>query len=764
MAHIKSRKHPAARSVAPGAKAATVLTGLVALSLPLHAQTAPTLPQVTVKGESAADYKSEQLASPKFTQPLVDTTQTVTVIKDTVLKEQTASTLTEALRNVPGVGTFNIGENGRMNTGDAISMRGFDSSNSIFVDGIRDLGNVTRDVFNIDQIEVIKGPSGTDYGRTAASGSINLVTKQPKLEDSFDASLGVGTGSYKRSTVDWNKSLTGLPGAALRLNVVGEDSGVAGRDTVKNKKWGVAPSLALGLGTDSRIYIDLLHVKQNNIPDGGVSTVGLKGYNSSITNAAVRDYLNSHAVNPSNYYGTNGDFDHSTADMATLRVEHDFSGDTKLRNTLRWGRLSHDYQATAVMAPTAVGSDPLATTVARSGNNGDSINKILTNQTNLTTKLWTGAFEHDISTGLELTRETMDTTGWSSTVPATNLYAPDSSLAYTRTLNPFGDTTGKMDTYAVYAFDTLKLNKQWQLNGGVRLEHYKLKASYWNNVGTRTSPVYEAVSQQDSGNLFNWKVGALFKPADNGSIYLNYAIQLQPPGTVSGGDGITNANFIAPSVAGSSANDLNYDPQRTRTVELGTKWDLLGKKLLLTAALFRTELSNEIQADPVLSNVYYQDGKKTVQGLELGAVGQITPLWSVSSGFTIQHTKTNAATQTQTGTVSADGSNTLPFTPKTAFTLWSTYQVAPQFSIGGGARYMGSMKKARDGATVGPSSIPAYWVADAMVGYRVTRNLSLQFNVTNLFDKDYVASINRGGHRYYPGAERAYRLTANLDF
>ena len=289
MAYIKNRKHPIARSnpvaqTLATAKAATVLTGL-ALTLPLHAQTgtpgaAPTLPQVNVRGEASSDYKADSAGSPKFTQPLVDTTQSISVIKEQIMREQGATTLTEALRNVPGVSTFFVGENGNSNTGDAVYMRGFDSSSSIFVDGVRDLGSISRDVFNTEQIDVIKGPSGSDFGRSAPTGSINMVTKQPRLDDSFDASLGLGSGSYKRSTVDWNKKLEGFDGAAFRLNAMVQDAGVPGRDHVKNDRWGIAPSLALGLGTDNRAFIDLLHVKQKNTPDGGVFTLGLPGYTS----------------------------------------------------------------------------------------------------------------------------------------------------------------------------------------------------------------------------------------------------------------------------------------------------------------------------------------------------------------------------------------------------------------------------------------------------------------------------------------------------
>ncbi|MFN9472321.1 TonB-dependent receptor plug domain-containing protein, partial [Acidovorax sp.] len=165
--YIKSRKHPAAgarvNSVGMAAAAA-----LVALGMPAQAQTASsgTLPEVKVESAGDAGYKAGTVSSPKFTQPLLDTPQTISVVKEQVLREQAASTLTEALRNTPGASTFFLGENGNTSTGDAIYMRGFDSSSSIFVDGVRDLGAVSRDVFNIQQVEVVKGPAGTDNGRT----------------------------------------------------------------------------------------------------------------------------------------------------------------------------------------------------------------------------------------------------------------------------------------------------------------------------------------------------------------------------------------------------------------------------------------------------------------------------------------------------------------------------------------------------------------------------------------------------------------------
>jgi catecholate siderophore receptor len=184
-AYITSRKHPVGLVAA---------AAVAALGVSAQAQTAPaqTLKEVTVKAApDTAFTPAPQLSSPKFTQPLVNTTQTVSVIKEETIKQQGATTLTEALRSVPGAGAFYAGENGNTSTGDAVYMRGFDTSNSIYVDGVRDLGSISRDVFNTEQVEVTKGPASTDYGRSAPSGAINLVTKQPSRVDSFDASLGV---------------------------------------------------------------------------------------------------------------------------------------------------------------------------------------------------------------------------------------------------------------------------------------------------------------------------------------------------------------------------------------------------------------------------------------------------------------------------------------------------------------------------------------------------------------------------------------------
>lgn len=773
MAYIRSRKHskPVSCRLNPSLIALAVFTIPLAAQAQQSPQARPspngeqTLPEIKVNSVAEGPYKADVVSSPKFTQPLVDTPQTISVIKKEIIQEQGATTLTEALRNSPGVGTFSLGENGATNTGDAIYMRGFDTSSSIFMDGVRDLGSVTRDIFNIDQVEVFKGPAGADNGRGAPTGSINLVSKQPRLKEAYSGSIGVGSGDYKRVTADLNKPLNLEGGAAIRLNLLKEDSGVAGRDVVKNDRQGIAAGFGFGLKGNTRTYINYLHVDQKNKPENGVPTVGLPGYSSP---DPARPFISNAArLDPSKYYGTNGDFDDVTADMFTVRVEHDISPDTQLQNTTRYGKTSQNYLITGHMASSANlltpnPADPSSWLLAgRTSQMKDQTNEILTNQTNLTVKFNTGAIRHSLAAGVELTQEKQATIGYRAAslgiLPNINLYNPDPNLyrvGYKPTRNN-ADTQGQTDTASAYLFDTLALNPQWQITGGVRLDHYRTKykgalETTSRNAATYGVPVGTVVSldpQKVSGTLVNWKLGLLYKPTENSSVYVSHATSKQPPG---------GATFELNSTT-SSANNVSYDPQGTKTSEIGAKWDLLDNRLSLTAALYRTDVTNEVVQDSVGN--YSQTGKKRVQGVELGVVGAITPSWQVSAGYTSMNTEVTSGP-----VVTSDGSSGLPYTPKQAFTGWTTYKLPGGLTIGGGARYVDQLRRQSDGAVGTPNYAESYWVYDAVATYAVSKNMDLQLNIYNLTDKDYVASMMKAGYRYTPGIARSVRLTANIRF
>lgn len=775
MPPIKSRKHAVSRFNPGASLTAALFTGLaLGAALPAQAQSVggpaaddadqqkktTTLDKVEVKGEHKRQYSGE-ISSPKFTQPLVDTTRTVNVIGSDLFTEQGATTLTDVLRNSPGVGTFYVGENGNTATGDTIYMRGFDSSSSIYVDGVRDLGSISRDVFNIQQVEVTKGPAGSDYGRSAPTGSINLASKRASLAAANSASIAYGSTDQRRVSADFNTSMSAS--SAFRINLMAQDSGVPGRDMVENKRWGIAPSLAFGLDGNTRVHLNLLHVKQDNVPDGGVPTIGLPGYSSP--DPTRPQIASAPKVDSRNFYGTRSDYDEVTADMATLVVEHAFSETASLHNTTRWGRTSQDYLLTAWRAVAANLKTPnindVSTwTVTRDiPTFKDQRNTILTNQTNLRLQVATGGIEHDLTTGLELAREELDATGWSvvpgTSWPAANLYDPNPEVSGLRWQRSGLNREGQTDTIAAYLFDTLTLNAQWQLNAGLRLDRYDTDyralvacTTASNNCAGQPVGTIVASVGNASDTLLNWKLGVLYKPAANGSVYANYAISQQPPG----------GGTLELSTSANSANNPIYDPQKSRTAEIGTKWNLAGERLLLTAAVYDTRVDNEVVQDPTdLRN--YQTGSKRVRGVELSATGSITQAWSVSAGFTSMDAKV-----LQGPPVSNDGTAVLSYTPDKAFTAWTSYVFPFGLTIGGGARYSGEMKRGRDGALGTPAFVEDYWVFDAVASYVINDRLTLRLNANNLFDKTYVAGINKSGYRYAPGAPRNMLLTATFRF
>jgi catecholate siderophore receptor len=757
MAHIRSRKH--AHPAQPFLSQSVL--ALTALALPLagHAQTTPaaepTLSEVKVQDTETASgpYKAEKSANVKHTQPLVDTPQTVTIIKKEVMEEQGVASIMDALRNTPGI-TMQLGENGSSSAGDTFQMRGYAAQTSIFVDGIRDLGAVTRDTFNIDQIEVVKGPAGADIGRGATSGYVNLITKLPTREDMYAGSSSVTTAGSVRQTADLNKAVGET--TAIRLNAMVQDGGVPGRDKVENNGYAIAPSIGVGLGTPTRFYLYSQHVRQDNVPDGGLPTIGLEGFYS--TDARLRS---GGKVDTENYYGSNSDYEKVDADMVTAKFEHDLAPGTTLRNMTRYGKTTMDRVMTGIYTLAESSADPATWTVSRLRQRTYQENEILANQTSFNTEFATGFIKHSLATGMELMYEKQYTDTFSSTgltIPAANLYNPNAGDALPTPYRTGAYTDGDTTTVAGYLFDTLKLSPHWQIDGGIRFEHFNTSTEAVS-VSTATSnpslPVGTLVPSklQKSGNLASWKVGAVYKPVEIGSIYAAYANSKTPPGS---------ANFSLSATTG-NINSPDMDAQETRNAELGTKWDLLNKKLGLTAALYRTENKNEISQLDAVTNTYEQLGERRVQGIELTAVGQITPAWQVTAGLATMSTKLK---QGSTGNTATGAS--ARWSPTLTGTLWSTYRIGSDWTVGGGARYASEQKRvidpSLDESTQLMPNIPSYWVADTMVRYQATKNVSLQLNVYNLFDKEYISTLNNSGARYTAGAPRSATFTASYQF
>lgn len=739
-----------------------------------------------VKVEADADatsFKAEKVSSPKFTQPLVDTPQTIVVVKKELFQQQAATTLSEALRNTPGI-TMLMGENGNTSTGDSIFMRGFDTQGSIYVDGIRDLGSISRDTFNTEQVEISKGPAGVDNGRGAASGYVNLSSKLANQENAISGAVSAGTSDYKRGTLDVNRTLG--ESSAVRVNLMKQDSGVDGRDEVENNFQGFAASLGLGLGTDTRTYINVLSMEQSGVPDGGVPTIGLDGYYNAIFATGALKGQTPDRVDTENFYGSTSDFNDVKANMVTVRIEQDFAEGIILRNTSRYGRTNQDQVLTGINTVTFVTpSNSDSWTISRSRQGKDQTNQILTNQTNLTASFDAGGIKHDVVSGVEFIYESqlnytvgipfLSPTSSSTTAQANaNLYNPSTGDVFQPVRRTGGKTDGETTTYAFYVQDTITLNDQWELSAGVRADRFHTKTDATTRQAAVTAPAVQTIpvgtllasDAHLTDELFGWKLGGVYKPASNGSIYVSYANSELPPGGANFALNTTNAT--------NNINNPNLDPQEGTNTELGTKWNVLNNKLFLTAALFRSTNENEIATNPDGSSVAV--GEKQVEGLELGAVGSVTDKWQISAGLAFMDNEITRGNRTidnpNTTTNEASGNNeggAIQWSPKTTFTLWNSYTFEGGLVIGGGVRYVDSMVSS---SIVNATAISTrsmlefgdYWVFDAMASYPINKNLSVQLNVLNITDEDYVASLNNGGSRYYPGAPLSARLGVNFAF
>lgn len=767
MAFTQVKKHPMTKN----ALASALLLAIPTLSLAAQPQQTPSggptgkLAEVEVKATSIEpEFIAKKASSPKQTQPLVDTPQTIVVVKKELFQQQAAVSLSDTLRNTPGI-TMLMGENGNTATGDSIFMRGFDTQGSIYVDGIRDLGTISRDVFNTDLVEIAKGPAGVDNGRMTSSGYVNMGTKIANLEDAILGTATLGSGSHKRATVDINQSLP-IDNAAIRVNLMRQDSGVPNRDVVENNSTGLAASLAFGINTATRTVLNLYHVQQDNIQDGGLPPVGQEGYFSS-TYAAAFPQGNGPAliaVDRSNFYGSKADFDHVVADMLTLRIEHDFTDHVTLTNTSRYGASSQDYILTGTLAlgiPAATRNDPATWTVGRTRQGKDQENKILINQSNLKAVLNIGGLQHTLATGVEFSYESQ--LNYSKGMPAgvaqvaANLYNPSTNDVFAPLVLTGAKAEGSTETAAVYAMDTIELNSQWQLSAGVRAERYNTTTDNISIQGVVTPqliPVGTKIGAHEhaSDNLISYKIGSNYKPTKDGSVYLSYATSQLPPGGTS--FQLTNA--------ATNQNNPALEPQKGSNLELGTKWNLRNETLFATAAVFKSVNKNELVRDDV--NTYLQVGEKTVKGVEFGLVGMPMDSLEVSAGLALlDPTITRGSRFSASPT---DGA-VIQWTPKTTFTVWSTYR-QQNFSIGGGVRYMDSVARsnntALNPATSSMLQVPDYWVVDAMASYAVTPEITVQLNLYNVLDEEYIASLNNGGSRFHQGTPRSAKLGVNVAF
>lgn len=671
--------------------------------------------------------RTAPLSSPKYTEPLRDIPQTITVIPKEVIEQQGATTLRDVLRNVPGL-TMTAGEGGAP-AGDNLTLRGFSARNDIFVDGVRDLGPQSRDPFNLEQVEVVKGPGSAYTGRGSAGGTINLTSKSPSLTPSFGGTLSLGNAGMKRATADINAPLARLglgERTAFRLNLLAHDSGVAGRDVVGEERWGVAPSLAFSLGARTRLTLSYFHLQQDNVSDYGIPWV-------PVTNNALVEYRDQPAPVPRNTFYGFKDRDHEKlrSDLATFRLEHDFDDNLRVVNQLRYGRSTRDSLATPPRF-----ADVNSTVINRELRSWLTEDDIWDNQTDLRATFSTGPVNHTLVTGLALTRERNVRRLRTAPNAQTTLFNPNANDVYTGTilLNPFvGDITA--DSQALYAFDTARFGERWEFNGGLRWDRFDAEGV---TVGTTSATGLftsgSPVARVD--RMLSWRAGAVFKPRPEGSIYAAYGTSLSP------------------SLEGLSYGTANtaIDPEKTYTFEAGSKWEMFGSRLLLTGAVFRVEKTNARTPGLPGEPPQVLDGEQRVEGVELSASGRVVRGWQLFAAYTFldsEIVKSNTA---------AEVGREILNTPRNSFSLWTTYNSPWKLELGGGVRYVGS----RFGNNINTRQVDGYWLVDLMASYPLSRHVDLRLNVNNLTDAYYFDRI--GGGHLVPGAARTVMLSTGFRF
>lgn len=782
---ISSRKASPTRLLATA-----VGTALVAATATATAAAVPDVPGSAADADAAGVNELDsvkvqgqyqpQPVSPKFTASLLDTPRTVTVVPEALINDMGAVDLVEALRIVPGI-TFGAGEGGNPQ-GDRPYLRGYDAQNSVFVDGVRDVGAQSRETFDIQQIEVVRGPDSVYSGRSNGGGSINLVSKNPVAGNRTEVGLAVGSADYRRATIDSNVMIA--DDAALRINLMGHDAGVAGRDQVHSRRFGFAPAVTFGLNAPTSITLAFYHLNADELPDAGIPYL----YGIGNLPAGVRLVEPTSGGNRDAFYGlADRDFRRSQSDIGTVQLRHEFDNGFTFRNTTRHGRSRQDY---ILSQPDDSQGNVINGKVWRRANTRAGNTMTTINQSDLSGSFNIASFKNEFNTGLELANEksTHDSyvvpnlnaalacgqlgpgagSYWNCTtlstpdpfdpwVPGTLVNGVFVPSPITRSNKPIHTTA---DTQAVYALDTIHLGEQWLLNLGARYDRFSTAAPLTYCLGQPNqacprgwSGPSETRRVRQSSGVWSWQGGVIFKPIEDTSVYFSYATSATPPGSFLGEGSDTNPI---------SLQDL--DPEKSRNLELGVKWNAFADRLSLSADLFETRKTNARQLDA--DGTYANIGKTRVRGIELSATGNISESWNVVAGYAFMKSRLVDGGYIA-GKHNPLNGTALANVPQNSFSLWSTWQIAPTFSIGGGAFFVddvaGSYRiNAADGL-VTEYGVPAYWRFDAMAAWKVNEHLDLRLNLNNLTDEIYYTKAYPV-HFALEAPGRSLMLSANLTF
>lgn len=717
-----------------------------------------------------APYMATRLSSNRFSEPIVNTPRSITVLTREVLDDKNATSLKDVARSTAGV-TLGSGEGGNA-FGDRFFIRGFDARNDIFVDGIRDPAVSIRENFFTEQVEILRGPASSYAGRGTAGGAINIVTKQAGDQNFYNADSMFGTDKTKRFTFDVNQVIN--PTLSVRLGGLAQGAGVAGRDYATDDRYGAFGAVKWTPTDNVKVLANYVHTYLDATPDFGVPW-------DRVNNRPVTES----GVPRETWYGAvNRDFQKTTQDIGTVQTELDVSQNVTLNNRFRLQRSIANYIGTIAEAPNAktFPTDPNVNNPLYVQLNAQSryqVTDVIANQSDATFKFDTGGVRHTAILGTEFSRENVSIdkyAGLSSEaltqsglqsssgavlVPYDNPYGAPSSI----TNAPFGGAslagtplTARVDTKSVYLIETANYNDFIILNGGVRYDDYG-----YTSVNYATSPLTGSSSDQ---GLVNWNVGLVVKPTPISSVYAAYATSSNPIGSELDA---SSAAYGGPATTYENAGQA-FGAERNKAIEVGTKWELFDRRLLVTGALFRTEKDNAREAgtDPVTKlPELFAGAAYRIQGIDLEAAGKITDKWSIFGGLVLMESKilkSNVAPPTTAGYTTNVGLQ-LANIAHQSFNVLTKYQVLPDWEVGGQATYRskiygGTLLAANQG-----TSLPDYWRFDAFVEHKVDKNLTIKLAVNNIFNKLYYDTLYQSAAPFVMlGPGRVGYLVASAKF
>ncbi|WP_456764783.1 TonB-dependent receptor [Bradyrhizobium sp. USDA 3650] len=706
--------------------------------------------------DPAAPYKVDHVqAGGKFPEKLVDTPKSITVLSKEVLADKNATSLKQAILSTAGV-TLGSGEGGNA-FGDRFFIRGFDARNDIFIDGVRDSGVSVRENFFTEQVEILRGPGSTFSGRGVAGGAINIVTKQANSDKSFyNMDTTFGTDQTKRVTLDVNQVIN--PTLAVRAGGLFQDANVAGRDYVKDDRNGAFVATTWRPVDAVKVTAGYIHTELTGVPDFGVPY-----YRPSTTSAAGGPFPD-FGANRNNWYGQiNRDFFRTGQDIGTLNAEVQITPDLIVSNKFRASRSTQNYVGTLPESP--VIATPLsASTLTMNPQSRLQITDVLANQTEATYKFQDGAgFKHTALAGIEVDRErssidkylgltsegngVLVTPGGSPT--GVSVFSPQDTYLPGKALALAGlPISVGIDTVSGYVMDSANYRDLLILNGGFRYENYSINSSGYAANGT--------LGQQSAEFLIpNFNLGLTLKPAPNGSVYVAYATSANPVGAEFDGTSTPYGAFN-PTLAG--GNTQIFGPEKNKAIELGTKWELFDRHLLLTAALFQTTKDNARESQNVGSaaaaaplGCVYPTGTTgniscitagaayRIRGIDLGIGGKITDKWSVFGGLVLMQSEVtqSLAPSANKALYPTNVGRPLANVAHESFSLLTKYQLTDVWELGGQAVYRSKIYGGTLLAANVGTSLPSYWRFDMFAEAKINKNWQVKLFVNNIFDKRY---------------------------